>query len=394
MATIQVRHQRHCKRSWTTIDAEDCTCTKPMYYVVSRVDGAQIREVVGHNKQAAQRRLRKVQVAIDDDTYTALETRTFGEWADGWMKSLRARETTKATYASTIGYAKQVFGQKAIRKLTVTDISALLAHIEAAHEKRQKPDADGNVTPITETTLAKHVRQLGSCLEAARLAKLIPENPVRFLHDSAKPQAAKKNPSYFEDDELRLLWNAMTDLGVYSYLCRAAATTGMRSGELIALHWTDVNIGDSVISVSRTYTPGVGETPVKNKEPRIVNLTRQARQLLETWLVESGAVERGNELVFPRPEGDYLDAGKVLDILYASMETAGVPRKSERGGLRTFHSLRNTYARAVLEKGAPLQWAQAQLGHSSITLTADLYGTWSKAAAKEQAEKLADVFAV
>ncbi len=38
--------------------------------------------------------------------------------------------------------------------------------------------------------------------------------------------------------------------------------------------------------------------------------------------------------------------------------------------------------------GAQLEWVQAQLGHSSITLTRDVYGHWSRKAEKVAAERL------
>jgi integrase len=64
----------------------------------------------------------------------------------------------------------------------------------------------------------------------------------------------------------------------------------------------------------------------------------------------------------------------------------------ERGRKRDFHSFRHSFARIALEGGAEIVWVQRQLGHSSITLTVDTYGSWARTAEKSQAEKLAGVF--
>jgi integrase len=164
----------------------------------------------------------------------------------------------------------------------------------------------------------------------------------------------------------------------------------MRFGELAALRWDDINLLEQEIVVSHTYTPGIGVKATKSGEPRTVDLTGQAKQLLETWYRQTS----GEGLVFERETGGHLDGGQVLDVLYAAMERALVPRVGERGGKRTFHSFRNTFARIALEAGAQLTWVQAQLGHSSITLTRDVYGAWSRRAEKLEAQRLDGAFTV
>ena len=52
------------------------------------------------------------------------------------------------------------------------------------------------------------------------------------------------------------------------------------------------------------------------------------------------------------------------------------------------------FARIALESGAQLTWVQAQLGHSSITLTRDVYGAWSRRAEKLEAQRLDGAFTV
>lgn len=395
MASLQARHSRECiragsKRPWTTFEdatkAKGCICDPgPMYHVVTRPSGKLVREPVGHNRKLAERRLRAIQVQVDEDQYEAPSNKKFEVWADEWLANLRRRETTKRVYAVTLEYAKHSFGSKPVRKLRASDIRSFLEHIERVNRERTKPKE------VSGTTLAKHLRQLGACLEAARRERLIAENPVRNLHSTDRPKVGKKRPSYFTDEELARLWPELEDRPVYSYLCRLAVTTGMRFGELASLRWErDVYVLDGELLVLHTYSPGVGETPTKDDEPRTVDLTPQARQLLEEWLKLSGDVG----LVFERETGGYLDDGQMLKALYSAMDRAGIPRISERGGKRTFHSFRNTFARIALEAGSELAWVQGQLGHSSITLTRDTYGAWSRKAEKVAAERLAGVFVV
>jgi integrase len=355
-----------------------------MYHVASRIGARLVREPVGHSRKEAERRLRAIQVQIDQDAYAPPENVRFADWADRWLADLRREETTRRTYRSSLEYAKQVIGRKPLRKVTTSDVRAFLDHVERVNRSR-KPPRD-----VSPTTLAKHLRHLGACFQAAKAERLIAENPVRLLAPSAKPKTQKKRPSYFTNDELGRLWPELAEQPTISYLCRVAVATGMRFGELTALRWDDINLLEQEILVSHTYAPGIGEKPTKSGEPRTIDLTPQAKRLVEQWYPNTS----GDGLVFERETGGYLDGGKVLDALYAAMNRARIQRIGERGGKRTFHSFRNTFARIALEGGAQLTWVQAQLGHSSITLTRDVYGAWSRRAEKLEAQRLDGAFTV
>src|SRR6202040_238689 len=74
------------------------------------------------------------------------------------------------------------------------------------------------------------------------------------------------------------------------------------------------------------------------------------------------------ELVFPSETGTVLDHSNV----YSRQFLPAI----ERAGLRHFriHDLRHTFASQLLQDGASLAYVRDQLGHSSISVTVDLYG--------------------
>ena len=243
---------------------------------------------------------------------------------------------------------------------------------------------------VSPATLAKHLRQLGACLQAAVSEGYASDNPVRRLHKTARPKVAKSRPAYYTDDELARLWPELVYRPLMLALCKTAVATGLRVGELGALRWSDVDLLDRELHVGRTYVDGIGEQTTKSNEPRTVDLTPPAAAMLERWYAESGDHDG---LVFEREEGGYLTSSYVTrQVLYPALERAGIPRVGERGRKRDFHSFRHTFARLALEGGAEIVWVQRQLGHSSITLTVDTYGHWARAAEKSQAERLAAAF--
>ena len=106
-------------------------------------------------------------------------------------------------------------------------------------------------------------------------------------------------------------------------------------------------------------------------------------------------ISGGKGLVLEREQGGHLTPGYTTQsVLYPALDRAGVPRVGERGRKRDFHSFRHTFARIALENGAEITWVQRQLGHSSITLTVDTYGSWARSAEKSQAERLGSPFPV
>jgi integrase len=61
---------------------------------------------------------------------------------------------------------------------------------------------------------------------------------------------------------------------------------------------------------------------------------------------------------------------------------------------RTLHSLRHTYAKRALETGREITWLSRHLGHSSLAVTVEVYGHWSRAEAKREARQMKGVFGV
>jgi integrase len=396
MASLQARHQRSCKlaRPWTpaaqATRPAGCTCT-PMYHVVLRHDGKLVREPVGHNRKEAERALDGRRGDVARREYRVLDDKPFAEWADEWLAAFTGKPTTKRTYGDTIALAKATFGSRKVRDLAAGDVRRFLDRGRDEY-KRRRPTKEGEPErEVSQATLARHLRQLGACLQAAVSEGYASENPVRKLHKTARPKVAKSRPAYFTDAELARLWPELVERPVYLALAKTAVLTGARFGELAGLDWNDVDLLARELHVRRTYDAEAGVMPPKGGEERTIDLTPQAATVLETWLKESG----DDGLVFEREEGGHLNDDYIRKlVLYPAMERAGIPRVGEGGRARTFHSFRHTFARVALEHAAPIDWVRRQLGHSSIVLTVETYGEWSRSAQKAEAEKLAAAFPV
>ena len=120
-----------------------------------------------------------------------------------------------------------------------------------------------------------------------------------------------------------------------------ALLTGMRSGELIALRWTDVDLENKVITVEKSYNGRMKVVKsTKSGHWRQVPINRPLLELLERLRAESN----GRPEVLPRIQ-DWI-GGRAASKLRAFLKSVGLkPIK--------FHALRATFATMLLRNGIP-----------------------------------------
>lgn len=136
-----------------------------------------------------------------------------------------------------------------------------------------------------------------------------------------------------------------------------AILTGMRSGELYSLRWTDVDFVTGKISISKAWTRYNGEGPTKTAKARICPISNECRRFLEELKLKTA---RDSEFVLPRLwEWQQGDQAKILKNF---CEEIGItPIK--------FHDLRATFITQMLNNGVPLSKVMAIVGHSSLKTT-------------------------
>ena len=93
-------------------------------------------------------------------------------------------------------------------------------------------------------------------------------------------------------------------------------------------------------------------------------------------------IETDLNLVFPNRAGNPLCQSHMLSRhFFPALNKAGVPRVR-------FHDLRHTYASLLIDQGENIKYIQSQLGHSSPTVTLDVYAHLIKPSNQEAALKL------
>jgi integrase len=175
------------------------------------------------------------------------------------------------------------------------------------------------------------------------------------------------------------------------------ATTGLRLGEALGLLWTDIDVSGGRLVVSRALQrqPGVGYVFVEPKTTRsrrtvylapgtLTALTEHRRRQAEDQL-GAGPDWNTTGLVFASPIGRPVDGTWTTKRFHRALDQAALPR------IR-IHDLRHTAATHLLNRGVHPKVVQELLGHSTISLTLDIYSHVAPALHAEVATHMQALF--
>lgn len=175
---------------------------------------------------------------------------------------------------------------------------------------------------------------------------------------------------------------------VIEHLVTVALLTGARQGELLALHWGDVDLDVGTITIRYSLRRGELGQPKTERSRRTLAVggrvvaalrAQRAAQARSRLLGGSRWIE--NDLVFTSSIGTPMDATNVTHRLQRALSTAGLQR-------RRFHDLRHAAATLLLASGADIKVVSDYLGHQSIATTANIYAHVLPELQREAVERL------
>jgi integrase len=164
---------------------------------------------------------------------------------------------------------------------------------------------------------------------------------------------------------------------------RAAAMTGLRKGELIALRWRDVDWPAARIRVRQNYVRGEFGTPKSRRSTRSVPMADELAGELDR-LFKQSAGQGEDDLVFAHPmTGGPLPKANVTRRMRAALKAAGLDTTHR------FHDLRHTFGTRMAAAGAPMRTLQEWMGHRDLATT-QIYADYAPSA--REAEMIAAAF--
>jgi len=195
---------------------------------------------------------------------------------------------------------------------------------------------------------------------------------------------------FLEPEQITALLEAANDVRDSTILA-LAVYSGLRRGELFGLQWHDVD-WDGRIAVNRSLYQGDVSTPKTPHSIRRVDVPPSVLATLAIYRAFYPPLPGG--FIFRPETGQWLDSDNwfrksfVPVAVMAKLRPATASEDRDDEQLVGLHTLRHTYASLLINQGESLKYVSAQMGHASITITADLYGHLFKATSAAAMRKL------
>lgn len=234
---------------------------------------------------------------------------------------------------------------------------------------------------VSNKTLSNIQSCLRSALNDAVDEELIDLNPLAGWTYARKGEVKDDDVDPFSTEEqLAIIENLE---GQARNLVRFAFWTGMRTSELVALDWGDIDWLKGEVYVSRAITQaakGKAEVTKTLSGKRSIKLLAPA---LEALKQQKALTFLAGAEVFQNPRTGARWAGDA-----PIRKTMWIPALKKAGvRYRRPYQTRHTYASMMLSAGEHPMWVAQQMGHSDWTMIARVYGRWMPSANSSAGEK-------
>lgn len=344
------------------------------------VNGSQKRKTFyGKTRKEVSEKLNQALNNLQSHVCVEASKMKLSDWLNHWLNIYAVHDlrlSTKVAYETYIrGHIVPALGNIPLTKLTPQRLQ------EYYNNKLEngRLDGKGGLDPKTVRNLHN---MLHKALEQAVKLDLIPRNPSNA---TVLPQKKKKEIHFLTVEEQFLLQQAVAGerLGIGIMI---DLFTGLRLGELLGLTWENIDLDVGVLRVRQTVNRlkdfnncSDNQTRIVIGEPKTEHSKRSIPLLPE--LITMLKVHRAKQEVEKKNSfGAYQDKGFVLcNELGQPYEPKTYQdffkRMVKKADIRdiNFHGLRHTFATRALEKGIPAKTVSELLGHSTITITLDLY---------------------
>lgn len=236
--------------------------------------------------------------------------------------------------------------------------------------------ADGQ--GLSAVTIGHIHATLSACLSYAVQHGVLKTNPCASV---TPPPVPKRAPDVWDAEQVKRVLAAADELryGIYAKL---VLYTGLRANEALALRWANVDLDKHIVTVVEAIkarpkgkdvvtgqpktTSGIRAVPFS---PALADTLRAHRLAQKKERLARGSLYTDRGLVIATDTGNFVRIDNLRQRLMPRLaELADVPYLPPR-------NLRHTHATLLLAAGVHPKVVQERLGHSSMSITMDIYSS-------------------
>ena len=325
-----------------------------------------IKNVLGKTQAECKAKLKKAIEESQSLDVGRADEYTVAAWLRTWFELYakpHIRPSTMNYYHRNIEqHIIPAIGDIPLNKLTTRDLQKLYNDLQSNGRLRkvQKKEKPG----LSNSTVRGIHMMLHNALDRAVKEKLILTNPTE---NCIIPKIEKQEMKILHPDHISSYLNAAERRNALP-MFYLELVSGLRKGELTALLWSDLDITNRTISVSKQYVKNPnGELtlsrPKTETSVRKVSVPQEAVDLL----VAEHKRHPNNPYMFPSPiTREMYHPDSIVNLHKKILKDAGLPH------IR-FHDLRHTFATLALQNGVDVKTVSSMLGHYDAGFTLRTY---------------------
>lgn len=339
-----------------------------------------VRSIYGRTSEEVVQKLRAVTAAIDAHTFVEPQRMALGEWLDIWLSEYSGgiKPGTLKCYSDAVkNHVKPGLGAVRLCELQPHAVQRFVNGLQR-----------GGLSPKTVKNI--HGVLCKALSEAVRV-RYIASNPAAGC---ILPKIVRDEIHPFDAEEIAAFMDGIRG-NPSEAVFFVALNTGMRLSEILGLRWSRVDFKKGTIRVDAQLLVKRGADSVrelglpKNSRPRtfiaapaVMECLRGVERRQKEWRLQAGPVwSNPLDLVFTNEMGEDMPHATVEHRFSRVLASAGIE------GHR-FHDLRHTFTVESIRAGVDVKTLSANLGHSSVAFTLDVYGHVTKDMQQEAADRL------
>ena len=346
-----------------------------------------IKNVLGKTQAEVKEKLAKAVAEAETVDVRRADEYTLGTWLQTWYELYakpHLRFSTAEYYRRGIElHITPRIGDIPLKKLTGRDLQGL---VQGPAGTRAAPrSAEGKQPGLSDSTIRGIHTLLHNALARAVKERLIVRNPA---DDCIPPKIPKHEMKILPPEQIKSYLTAADQRGVLP-MFYLELISGLRKGELVALQWSDLDIENKTISVSKQAgRNNAGEPDITR--PKTENSSSAKfpfRKKPSICWSQSAKSIPGSPWMFPSPKtGEMYHPDSVVNIHKKILKDAGLEH------LR-FHDLRHTFATLALQNGVDVKTVSSMLGHFDAGFTLRTYTHVTRQMQESAAEKMGNFMA-